>query len=68
VHDVQDSLGGSAEWSSWLVTVYLVVATVATMAMGRLGDLHGRRRLLLIGLAVFALASIAAAPRRTCHF
>ena len=61
VRDVRESLGGSQEWASWLVTVYLIVATVATMAMGRLGDLHGRRRLLLIGLGVFALASVAAA-------
>ncbi|QRP50086.1 MFS transporter [Amycolatopsis sp. FDAARGOS 1241] len=62
VHDVQRALGGSAEWASWLGTVYLMVATVATMAMGRLGDLHGRRRLLLTGLALFAVGSIGAAP------
>jgi MFS family permease len=29
------------------VTVYLIVATIATPAMGRLADLHGRRRMLL---------------------
>lgn len=61
VQDVQKSLHGTAEWSSWLVTVYLVVATVATPAMGRLGDLHGRRRMLLIGLALFGVASIGGA-------
>lgn len=61
VHDVERALGGSPEWSSWLVTVYLMVATVATMAMGRLGDLHGRRRLLLIGLGLFAVGSVGAA-------
>ncbi|HEX3649243.1 MAG TPA: MFS transporter [Pseudonocardiaceae bacterium] len=61
VHDVQQALHGTAEWSSWLVTVYLMVATVATPTMGRLGDLHGRRRVLLAGLAAFAVASIGAA-------
>lgn len=61
VHDVQQSLHGTAEWSSWLVTVYLMAATVATPALGRLGDLHGRRRVLLAGLAAFAIASIGAA-------
>jgi MFS family permease len=44
-----------------LVTVYLVVATVATLALGRLGDLHGRRRVLLLGMAVFAAGSVGAA-------
>lgn len=61
VQTVQQSLGGSAEWSAWLVTVYLIVATVATPAMGRLADLHGRKRVLLVGLAIFVLGSAAAA-------
>lgn len=61
VQAVQQSLHASTEWSAWLVTVYLIVATVATPAMGRLGDLHGRRRMLLIGLGVFVLGSVAAA-------
>ncbi|HVV25360.1 MAG TPA: MFS transporter, partial [Pseudonocardiaceae bacterium] len=61
VHDVEQSLHGTDEWASWLVTVYLIVATVATPALGRLADLYGRRRMLLIGLAVFALASVGAA-------
>lgn len=61
VQTVQTSLHASREWSAWLVTVYLVVATVATPAMGRLADLHGRRRLLLVGLAVFVVGSVGAA-------
>ena len=61
VHDVQDALHSTPEWSSWLITVYLIVATVATPAMGRMGDLHGRRTMLLTGLGLFAVASIGAA-------
>lgn len=58
---IQSSLGGATEWSAWLVTVYLVVATVATPALGRLADLHGRRRMLLVGLTIFAVSSVGAA-------
>lgn len=61
VQVVQKSLGASPEWSAWLITVYLIVATIATPAMGRLADLRGRRRMLLIGLAVFLLGSVGAA-------
>ncbi len=61
VHDVQKSLGASPEWAAWLVTVYLIVATIATPAMGRLADLHGRRRMLLAGLGVFMIGSLGAA-------
>lgn len=35
IHDVEQSLGASPEWAAWLVTVYLIVATIATPAMGR---------------------------------
>lgn len=61
VHDVQVSLNASPEWSAWLITIYLIVATIATPAMGRLADLHGRRRMLLTGLGVFLLGSVGAA-------
>lgn len=45
----------------WVVLAYLLVVTSTIVGAGRLGDLVGRRRLLLGGLAVFALASGAAA-------
>lgn len=61
IQDVERDLHASSEWAAWLVTVYLVVATVATLAMGRLADLHGRRRMLLLGMTVFAAGSVGAA-------
>lgn len=65
IHDVEQALHASHEWAAWLVTVYLVVATVATLALGRLGDLHGRRRVLLVGMGVFAAGSVGAAVAPT---
>jgi hypothetical protein len=38
--------GASSEWASWLITVYIVVVTLATPAMGCFGRLFGRRRLI----------------------
>ncbi|WP_310963384.1 MFS transporter [Nocardioides terrisoli] len=61
IQDIERSLHAPPEWSAWLVTLYLVVATVATLALGRLADLHGRRRMLLVGMVVFAVASVGAA-------
>lgn len=43
----------------WVVLVYLLAVTVAIVGVGRLGDLMGRRRLLLVGLGLFTLASLA---------
>jgi len=41
----------------WIVLAYLLASTAVVVSAGRLGDLIGRRRLLLIGIALFTLAS-----------
>jgi len=45
----------------WVVLAYLVAMTTVIVAVGRLGDLLGRRRLLLAGLALFTMASVLCA-------
>lgn len=42
----------------WVVLAYLLASTVLIASIGRLGDLLGRRRLLLAGLALFSAASV----------
>ncbi|MBK0399021.1 MFS transporter [Limibaculum sp. M0105] len=48
----------------WVVLGYLLAVTACVVIAGRIGDLLGRRRILLAGLAIFALGSAlcAAAP------
>jgi EmrB/QacA subfamily drug resistance transporter len=41
----------------WVVLAYLLAVTAVVVTAGRLGDLLGRRRLVLTGLAVFTVAS-----------
>ncbi|MBT2342011.1 MULTISPECIES: MFS transporter [Pseudomonas] len=41
----------------WVVLAYLLVITTLIVSVGRLGDLVGRRKLLLIGIALFTFAS-----------
>jgi EmrB/QacA subfamily drug resistance transporter len=50
---------GSLADVSWVVSGYVVAATAATPLWGKLGDRHGRKRLLQIALAWFVLASAA---------
>jgi EmrB/QacA subfamily drug resistance transporter len=42
---------------SWVVTAYVVAATASTPLWGKLGDRHGRKRLLETALAAFVTAS-----------
>jgi MFS family permease len=50
---------GSLADVSWVVSTYVVAATAATPLWGKLGDRHGRKRLLQIALTWFVLASAA---------
>ena len=43
---------------TWVVTAYLLTTTVTTPIAGKMSDLFGRRTILLIGVAVFALGSL----------
>ena len=45
----------------WVILAYLLTMTVTIVAAGRLGDIHGHRRLLLVGLGLFIIASLAGA-------
>jgi len=41
----------------WIVLAYLLASTTVIVSAGRLGDIAGRRRLLLVGITLFAVAS-----------
>jgi EmrB/QacA subfamily drug resistance transporter len=43
----------------WIVLAYLLAITTLIVSVGRLGDLLGRRRLMLVGIGVFTAASVA---------
>ena len=45
----------------WLVTTYLLALAVVQPVAGKLGDRHGRRPFVLVGVAVFGIASLGAA-------
>jgi len=53
--------GASSQDVQWVVIAYLLATTTIIVAAGRLGDMLGRRRILLIGVALFGAASVAAA-------
>jgi EmrB/QacA subfamily drug resistance transporter len=52
---------GGFEYVSWVVVAYLLAATIAAPLYGHLGDRFGRKRMLLVALAIFTVASIACA-------
>ncbi|WP_040797412.1 MFS transporter [Nocardia higoensis] len=55
---IQADLGGSPSQVGWIATAYLLAFAATLITAARLGDLFGRKRMFLIGLAVFALAGV----------
>ncbi|GGS14123.1 MFS transporter [Streptomyces parvus] len=58
---IRESLGGGLEDLEWTVNAYTLTFAVLLMLGAALGDRYGRRRLFMAGLAVFTVASAAAA-------
>jgi EmrB/QacA subfamily drug resistance transporter len=56
---IQADLGFTAASLSWVMTAYLIAFGGPLLLGGRLGDLLGRKRMFLSGLAVFTAASLA---------
>ncbi|MCA1188526.1 MULTISPECIES: MFS transporter [unclassified Saccharopolyspora] len=54
-------LGASAADTAWAITATLLAAAVATPTVGRLGDMFGKRRMLLISLGIMVCGSVLCA-------
>jgi len=52
---------GGVEHQVWLTTAYLLATTIVMPVYGKFGDVLGRRRLFLIAIALFTLASVGCA-------
>ncbi|MGW7330241.1 MFS transporter [Streptomyces sp. NPDC054840] len=58
---IREDLGGKLEDLEWTVNAYTLTFAVLLMFGAALGDRFGRRRLFIVGLAIFTGASAAAA-------
>ncbi|MQL50511.1 MFS transporter [Photorhabdus khanii] len=59
VPSINQALGGSAIELSWVINAYILTYGSATMAAGSLADIHGRKKLWLLGLLLFAVVTAA---------
>ncbi|MDQ2653329.1 MAG: MFS transporter [Chloroflexota bacterium] len=55
---LMEAFGAPFQAVQWVVLAYLLASTTLIVSVGRLGDLLDRRRLLLAGLVLFAVASL----------
>ena len=58
---IEAGLHTSQNSVTWVLTAYLLSAAIFTPIMGRLGDMHGKERLLVVTLVALTLGSLLAA-------
>lgn len=63
--DIQHALHASTTGATWVLTAYLLAASIATPVIGRLGDMFGKEHVLLATLAAFGVGSLICALSHT---
>jgi MFS family permease len=58
---LERELHTTSTWSAWVLSAFLLSSAVATPLLGRLGDLYGRRRVLVVVQSTYAVGMLAAA-------
>ena len=55
---IHRSLHASINWAGWTITIYGLGSVIALPIAGKLGDQFGRRRIFLLGIALFTVSSL----------
>ncbi|HEY0387804.1 MAG TPA: MFS transporter [Gaiellales bacterium] len=65
LRDIQLDLHTSTTGATWILTAYLLSASVATPILGRLGDIYGKKRMLVAALCALAVGTVMSAVAHT---
>ncbi len=63
--ELQHALHTSVNSASWVLTAYLLSASIGTPLIGRLGDMHGKERLLVVVLVLLCIGTVVSALATT---
>ena len=65
---IQQKLGGGFAAAQWIVNAYALMLGALVLAGGAAADRYGRKRVFLVGVVLFTVASAGLRPvRRTCR-
>jgi len=57
--DLQRDLGAELQWGTWTISIYALGQVIVMPIAGKLSDMYGRKRVLLVAIAIFTVASAA---------
>lgn len=56
---------GGIEHYSWVITIYMLTSTIATVLVGKLSDIYGRKPFLLFGIVIFMIGAFLSGTSTT---
>ncbi len=65
---IESALSATDEEAAWIVSAFLVVGAAVAPLFGKLGDVHGKKRLFLASLAAYSAAVLAAGFSPNVYF
>src|SRR5215212_5467313 len=54
---IKEGLNADLSEIQWILDSYILAFAVLMLSFGRIGDIYGRKRLFVVGMAIFTLAS-----------
>ena len=67
IPSMQQNLGADASQIEWVIAAYVLAFALGLLPFGRIGDIVGRTRMFLIGVAAFTAASTMPRNRSSFH-
>ena len=58
---LQRDLHTTNTWVTWVFTGFLLTSAICTPLLGKLGDMHGKKRMLVVSIAVFGVGTVLCA-------
>ncbi|MFX3631613.1 MAG: MDR family MFS transporter [Candidatus Pristimantibacillus sp.] len=56
---------GGMEYYTWVITIYMLTSTIATVLVGKLSDIYGRKIFLLVGIVLFIIGAFLSGTSTT---
>ncbi|MDQ0058606.1 MDR family MFS transporter [Paenibacillus harenae] len=56
---------GGIEYYTWVITIYMLTSTIATVLVGKLSDIYGRKPFLLFGIVIFIIGAFLSGTSTT---
>ncbi len=65
---IESALSATNEQAAWILSIYLVVGAAVAPLFGKLGDIHGKKRLYIVSLFIYTVAVLLAGFSPNVYF